>query len=115
VTGNAAPAARALLEELRIAPDHKAFAGHFPGSPLLPGAALIDEALRAICLRRGLNLGRWRLASAKFLEPVRPGTSLVLEHSMGDAGTLRFIIRNADRAVASGLLTAVAAGGGHGP
>ncbi len=34
---------------LTIAADHPAFAGHFPGMPLLPGAALLDD--RVACAR----------------------------------------------------------------
>ena len=34
--------------ELPIAPDHPAFAGHFPGQPLLPGVALLAAVLEAI-------------------------------------------------------------------
>jgi 3-hydroxymyristoyl/3-hydroxydecanoyl-(acyl carrier protein) dehydratase len=33
---------------LAIAADHPAFAGHFPGRPLLPGVALLSEVLEAV-------------------------------------------------------------------
>jgi 3-hydroxyacyl-[acyl-carrier-protein] dehydratase len=65
---------------LAIAADHPAFAGHFPGFPLLPGAVLLDEILRAIELAHGIDLKTWHVSSAKFLSAVRPSDSLVLEH-----------------------------------
>jgi len=92
-----------LTAELPIAPDHGAYAGHFPGSPILPGAVLLDEALYEIGRSRGVDLARWRLASAKFLDIVRPGDGLRLTHAAQN-GTIRFSIACGGRMVASGLL-----------
>jgi 3-hydroxymyristoyl/3-hydroxydecanoyl-(acyl carrier protein) dehydratase len=102
--------------ELRIAEHHPAFAGHFPGKPLLPGAALLDEALHEIAIARQIDLTRWQLSSAKFLQPVLPGIVLNLEHSAPHEGSLRFVIRAAGTIVASGSLTAVTttSDGNHG-
>jgi 3-hydroxymyristoyl/3-hydroxydecanoyl-(acyl carrier protein) dehydratase len=33
---------------LRIAADHPAYAGHFPGRPILPGVALLSEVMHEI-------------------------------------------------------------------
>ena len=33
---------------LHIPTDHPAFAGHFPGQPLLPGVSLLAEVLEAV-------------------------------------------------------------------
>jgi acyl-coenzyme A synthetase/AMP-(fatty) acid ligase len=90
---------------LDVPPDHPSFAGHFPKFPVLPGAALLDEALQAIERQRGIELTRWHIASVKFLGLVRPGDALHLEHSVAaDSGSIRFTIRVADRTVASGSL-----------
>ncbi len=90
---------------LAIAADHPAYAGHFPGMPILPGAALLDEALLLIAQHRSLDLRVWRLTSAKFLHPVQPGDRLILEHIAPDASSVRFSVRNAHRSVASGMLS----------
>ena len=45
-----------------IAPDHPAFAGHFPGTPILPGVVLLDSALQAIAAATGLVLDRCEIS-----------------------------------------------------
>ncbi|MGB6309608.1 MAG: AMP-binding protein [Steroidobacteraceae bacterium] len=91
---------------IEVAEDHPSFAGHFPRFPVLPGAVLLDEALQAIQRDRGIDLTQWHVASLKFLDPVRPGDSLRLEHAAADKGGLiRFTLLVADRTVASGSLS----------
>lgn len=89
---------------LPIAADHPVFAGHFPAFPVLPGAMLLDEMLKAIELARGIDLQGWRIGSAKFLDAVRPGETLVLEHEAPAPGLIRFAIRVENRQVTSGTL-----------
>ena len=102
-----------------IPPQHPAFDGHFPGAPLLPGVVLLDEMLRAVEEQRpngGATAG-WTIATAKFLQPVRPGDALTLEHEVLRNGAIRFAIRSAGRAVATGTLVprleVTEAGNGH--
>ena len=90
-----------LRHTLEIAPDHPAFDGHFPGTPILPGAVLLDEALRFIEVDLALDLTRWQIATAKFLERVRPGDTLTVEHSGPANGLVRFTVRIAHRAGAA--------------
>ncbi len=92
---------------LPIAADHPAYAGHFPGQPILPGVVLLDEALHALAARLGRQDAAWQLKSAKFHSPVQPGESLTLNAADLPAGGFRFEIRCLDgrgdeRAVASG-------------
>ena len=95
---------------LDLSADHPSFAGHFPGYPVLPGAVLLDEALRAIAGARSLDLTQWQVSSVKFLELVRPGDALDLEHDARQPGSIRFTIRIGDRKVASGALSSIAQG-----
>ncbi|MGO9947302.1 MAG: hypothetical protein ACLPWG_10685 [Steroidobacteraceae bacterium] len=90
---------------LHIAADHPSYAGHFPGFPVLPGAVLLDETLRAIASARGIDVAAWQISSAKFLDGVRPGDSLVLEHDSPAAGSIRFAIHAGNRKVVSGTLS----------
>jgi 3-hydroxyacyl-[acyl-carrier-protein] dehydratase len=87
---------------LSVAATHPAFAGHFPGAPVLPGVVMLDEALRAIELGQGGEPRCWRLASVKFLKAVRPGEPLALEQERLASGAIRFTILSAGQAVASG-------------
>ncbi|MBC7994559.1 MAG: hypothetical protein H7Z15_15120 [Rhizobacter sp.] len=93
-----------LTVELRIAPDHPAFAGHFPGHPLLPGVSLLAEVLEAVMGEPVLaaRVGAApRIGVAKFLAPVRPGSDLTLRFDAGP-GALRFEVLMGERLAASG-------------
>lgn len=100
-------AAMNMQTSIAIPTDHPAFAGHFPRFPVLPGAVLIDEALHAIERTRGIDLTQWQLAAVKFLDAVRPGEELRMEHAAPQTGTIRFTIHAANRIVASGSLSSL--------
>lgn len=156
-----------IVTTVLVPEQHPAFAGHFPGAPLLPGVVLLDEMLRVVEeARGGGGVGRagvatgavastdgvgggavasaaagnagdaagttnaaagatattgdaavtaggaaavgassgWTIATAKFLQPVRPGDELIVEHEALTNGAVRFAIRSAGRAVATGTL-----------
>ncbi len=94
-----------FVHSLSIDSNHPAFAGHFPGMPILPGALLLDEALRVIEAALELDLTHWQIASAKFLERVGPGDALTVEHSSAEGGTVRFAVRLAERPALAGTLS----------
>ncbi|HET7729340.1 MAG TPA: hypothetical protein VFK48_04835 [Usitatibacter sp.] len=83
--------------------DHPAYAGHFPGRPILPAVVLVAEALAGIERDTGHGPAHWTLGNAKFPRPVEPGTPLTLAHEPTPAG-LRFEIRSPGGIVASGTL-----------
>jgi 3-hydroxymyristoyl/3-hydroxydecanoyl-(acyl carrier protein) dehydratase len=88
--------------ELFVAADHPAFAGHFPGRPIVPGALLIDLAVRAVEQATARDVAS--VAQAKFLSPAGPGETLALVfEANGDA--VRFDIETTDRKLASGRFT----------
>ena len=84
---------------LRIASDHPAFAGHFPGRPIVPGVLLLDTAVLA--LESAAGVVTQGLAAAKFLSPALPGEALTLDYEL-DGAALRFEIRCDTRKVVSG-------------
>ena len=84
--------------------DHAAFAGHFPGTPILPGVVLLDIALKVIAETYLLDLDCCEIGSVKFLSPVHPGDTLTFQHERLTSGTIRFEIRSAETPVASGTI-----------
>ena len=82
---------------------HPSFEGHFPGFPILPGVVLLAEAMAVLESLQGHPPEHWSLASAKFLSPARPGEVLVMRHETLVSGAVRWEIRAADRAIASGV------------
>src|SRR5258708_14436971 len=92
-----------MQSSIEIPRDHPAFAGHFPKFPVLPGAALLDAVLQVLQRERAVDLTQWHIASVKFIDVVRPGEALRLEHlAAGKSGVIRFTVRVAYRTVASG-------------
>src|ERR1700686_3216674 len=105
-----------MQSPLEVPRDHPSFAGHFPKFPVLPGAALLDAALQAIQRERGIDLTQWQIASVKFIDVVRPGDALRLEHIVASkSGLIRFTVRVADRTVASGCLSSATPAGAAQP
>ncbi len=90
--------------------DHPAFAGHFPGTPILPGVVLLDTALHAIAQASGIALTHCEISAVKFLSPAHPGDALVIQHEISASGTIRFDIVAGMRKIASGSIVAKAPG-----
>ncbi len=95
---------------LVISPHHPAFAGHFPGTPIVPGVVLLDEALQAIGTLVGRDLSACQISAIKFLSPLRPGEPVSVrfetETQDGDLTNLkfRFDIMSDERKVATGAI-----------
>lgn len=85
-----------------FASDHPAAQGHFPGNPVIPGAVLVSEVLRAAQAHLGVGLASCRILSAKFLAPVRPGDRLIMELSRSGPSRFHFSGTVGGRAVIRG-------------
>lgn len=90
---------------LTIGADHPAYAGHFPGQPILPGVVLLDEALHALAAQQGVPVPAGQIKSAKFHRPVLPGEALTLRATAAPGGGVHFEIHRSDACVvASGTV-----------
>lgn len=75
---------------LKLSADHPAFVGHFPGTPIVPGVVLLDEVMHAIVIDTGLAETTWQIASVKFLSPLKPNETVMIEHEQLANGTIKF-------------------------
>lgn len=95
---------------LNIPVDHPAFAGHFPGTPIVPGVVLLDEVMYAIGSDTGMPATAWQISSVKFLSPLKPGEPVIIEHEQSANGAIKFEVlyaglENNSRQIVLGSLT----------
>ncbi|MBA4265674.1 MAG: hypothetical protein C0453_11375 [Comamonadaceae bacterium] len=98
------------LESIWTVPvDHPAFAGHFPGQPIVPGVVLLDHAIHLADTWLQRPEGLWRVDSAKFFRPVGPGLVLSYVLRVRPSGAVAFSVSEGEpesrREVASGVLS----------
>jgi 3-hydroxymyristoyl/3-hydroxydecanoyl-(acyl carrier protein) dehydratase len=84
---------------LRVVEEERSNGGVGAGAGTTGAAAHVGSGAG----RTGATAG-WTITTAKFLQPVRPGDALTLEHEALTNGAIRFAIRSAGRAVATGTL-----------
>ena len=63
------PAAQRRQAHVTIARDHPAFAGHFPGAPVLPGVVLLSLVIEAVAADTTLGVDA---SGALQWAPARP-------------------------------------------
>ena len=95
---------------IHIPADHPAFAGHFPGAPIVPGVVLLDEALHHIATALAVAPDHCTLTAVKFTSIVRPGQPLALRFETLPSGRVHFELESASQIVATGSLSLAATG-----
>ncbi len=87
-----------------IGENHPTLAGHFPGHPVVPGAVMLGEIMKAI---REMTQGRIEfvgMPSAKFMSPLSPGETVTIRWGRQAGGTTEFTCTTGSRLIASGCL-----------
>lgn len=80
---------------------HPAFAGHFPGRPIVPGVVLLDLVTAAVCTDAPRVLAS--VPNVKFLQPLRPDERFRIVWEDAD-GSVRFRCETAEALLAQGVL-----------
>ena len=88
-----------IVETVRIASEHPALPGHFPGNPIVPGVVLLDRIAAAIERVHEARLAR--IGSVKFLAPLRPEEDAELRIAR-DGPHVRFLIDRDGAAILRG-------------
>jgi len=91
-----------------FAADHPTAAGHFPGNPIIPGALLLAEVLRAVAQAEGMALSACNVKAAKFLHPARPGDDVEIEYKVSPQNVIDFSCAVGTVKVLSGVVSASA-------
>lgn len=78
--------------------------GHFPGTPLIPGAVLAAWMREAACMA-GLIGGGNRVKNLKFRAPVVPGDSVTLT-AISTGPTVRVTLQSQERLCADAVFSA---------
>ena len=90
---------------LKIPADHPAFAGHFPGTPIVPGVVLLDEVMHACFADHGLSASAWQISSVKFLSPLKPDETVMIEYEQLANGLIKFEVLEGTRQIVAGSFT----------
>lgn len=89
---------------MRIATDHPALPGHFPGHPVVPGVVLLDAVTAALERRDARALRVTGFPVVKFLAPLLPERDFEIRFAAKAEGQAAFDVVADDATLASGTV-----------
>lgn len=93
--------------QFTISSDHPCLPGHFPGRPLVPGVVVLEQVLQAIAQQTGVPVTTLRLPQVKFMAPLLPGQTAIIELEGAAPHYWRFkVLRDGQLLVRGELVTA---------
>jgi uncharacterized membrane protein len=87
---------------LEVPAEHPAYAGHFPGRPVLPGVVLLERVIDAAVALYGGPLSIMEVPRVKFLAPLAPGDRVSI-HLRREHEWLHFEVCRGAQRVAQGV------------
>jgi 3-hydroxymyristoyl/3-hydroxydecanoyl-(acyl carrier protein) dehydratase len=90
---------------MRIAADHPALPGHFPGHPVVPGVVLLDAVVAELGRFAGRVVRVTGFPAVKFLAPLGPDEECTVTFTPKRPGQAGFEVKASNVMLASGSLT----------
>ena len=79
--------------------------GHFDGSPVVPGIAILSWVLELAADARGSRCGGFCLDYAKFIAPLFPGDRFSIEIDMSKSECFSFVVKTEGHVAAKGAFS----------
>ncbi|MFV1992477.1 MAG: hydroxymyristoyl-ACP dehydratase [Acidiferrobacterales bacterium] len=89
---------------MKISGTHPALAGHFPGSPVVPGVVILDKVISKLAELKGVNVKVKTFPAIKFLNPIGPDEEFDISFTEKDTGKITFSVFSGDKIFLSGSL-----------
>ena len=90
---------------MKIAAEHPALPGHFPGHPVVPGVVLLEAVVAALPAHAGGAVRVTGFPTVKFVAPLGPGQEFDIRLVAKRAGQSTFEIAAGDTRLASGTVS----------
>jgi len=95
----------AFSQSFEITANHPCFEGHFPSFPIFPAVGQLSLLAETVSRFYGQTCLISGIPTAKFLKPVEPDTTVVVELKFRGENSADFVLNSTEGVVAKGKLT----------